>query len=160
MAEAYIALGSNVGNREENISKAFEILKEKVTFLKASSTYETKPMYVENQGLFLNCTIKVETALKPKELLNFLKIAEKRLGRKNAPRNGPRIIDLDILFYGNQIINDDKIVVPHPKMQERAFVLVPLVEVDPNLIHPIYQKTVSELLKELTYDKSGIRKIG
>ena len=160
MVEAYIALGSNVGNREENISKAFEILKGKVTFLKTSSIYETKPMYMENQGLFLNCAVKVETALKPKELLNFLKIAEKRLGRQNAPRNGPRIIDLDILFYGNQIINDDKIVIPHPKIQEREFVLVPLVEIDPNLIHPIYQKTVSELLKELTYDKLGIKKIG
>ncbi len=141
MVEAYIAIGSNVGDRESNIKKAFECLKQKMEIIKSSSLYETKPMYIENQGWFLNCVAKVETELPPRELLKFLKRTEQELGRKPVERNGPRIIDLDIIFYGKQIINEIDLQVPHPKIEERAFVLVPLVEIAPNLIHPVSQKT-------------------
>lgn len=157
MVEAYIAFGSNIGDKEGNINRAFEVLKQKIKIIKTSSLYETKPMYIENQALFLNGAAKVDTELKPKELLDFLKNTEKKLGRKETKRNGPRIIDLDILFYGDQIINKDDLLVPHPKIQERAFVLVPLAEIQPNLIHPVYKKTIAELLSELKFDKSEIK---
>ena len=157
MVEAYIAFGSNVGDREANINRTLEILKRKIKIAKTSSLYETKPMYMENQGWFLNGVAKVETELKPKKLLEFLKSTEKKMGRKETERNGPRIIDLDILFYGDQILSDGDLHVPHPKLQERAFVLVPLVEVEPNLIHPVYRKSILELLCELKYDRSEIK---
>jgi 2-amino-4-hydroxy-6-hydroxymethyldihydropteridine diphosphokinase len=159
LVEACIALGSNVGEREENLRKAIEILKGKMTVVKTSSFYETKPMYVEDQGWFLNCTAKVDTDLKPRELLEFLKKTEKELGRKVVKKNGPRIIDLDILFYGNQIINDNDLQIPHPKIAERLFVLAPLAEIEPNLSHPVYNKTISELLFLLNCDKSEIRRV-
>ena len=159
MVEAYIALGSNEGAREDNLRKAFEILKGKMTVINASSVYETKPMYVEDQGWFLNCVAKVDTSLRPRDLLDFLKEIERELGRKVVLRNGPRIIDLDILFYGNQIIINNDLEIPHPKIAERLFVLVPLAEVEPTLVHPVLNKTVTELLSKLNYDESEIRRI-
>lgn len=156
MVEAYIALGSNVGDREANIKKAFEALKERIKIVKASSLYETKPMYIEDQGGFLNCATEVETDLTPKELLKFLKSIEQKLGRKTLERNGPRIIDLDILFYGDQILKENDLQVPHPKIGERPFVLVPLAEIAPNFIHPVNKKTIADMLSKLDYDKSEI----
>ncbi|MCW4010500.1 MAG: 2-amino-4-hydroxy-6-hydroxymethyldihydropteridine diphosphokinase [Candidatus Bathyarchaeota archaeon] len=158
MVKAYIALGSNIGDREGNLRSAFENLEAKMTVLKGSSIYETKPMYLENQEWFLNCAVEVETELTPRQLLEFLKSIEKEFGRKVVERNGPRIIDLDILFYGNQIVTEDDLKIPHPRIQERAFVLVPLAEIAPQLVHPIIQKTITELLAELNYDKSEIKK--
>jgi len=156
MVEAYIALGSNLGDREANIKKAFDALKERIQIVKTSSIYETKPMYVEDQGWFLNCAAKIETNLAPEELLKFLKSIEQKLGRKTVKRNGPRTIDLDILFYGDQILKEDDLQVPHPKIGERPFVLVPLAEIAPNLIHPVNKKTIIAMLSELDYDKSEI----
>jgi 2-amino-4-hydroxy-6-hydroxymethyldihydropteridine diphosphokinase len=156
MVEAYIAVGSNVGDREANTKKAFSILEERTKIIKISSLYETKPMYLEDQGWFLNCIAKVETELSPKELLKFLKSIEQKLGRQTVKRNGPRIIDLDILFYGNQILKEDDLDVPHPRIGERTFVLVPLAEIAPNLIHPVTKKTIANMLSDLNYDKSEI----
>jgi 2-amino-4-hydroxy-6-hydroxymethyldihydropteridine diphosphokinase len=156
MVEAYIALGSNLGDREANIKKAFDALKERIQIVKTSSLYETKPMYVEDQGWFLNCTAKIETNLAPEELLKFLKSIEQKLGRKTMKRNGPRTIDLDILFYGDQILKENDLQVPHPKIGERPFVLVPLAEIAPNLIHPVNKKTIIAMLSELDYDKAEI----
>lgn len=157
MVEAYIGFGSNIGDREANINRAIGILKQKIKIIKISSLNETKPMYMENQGWFLNGAAKVDTELKPKELLDLLKNTEKNLGRKETGRNRPRIIDLDILFYGDQILNEDDLHIPHPKIQERAFVLVPLAEIEPNFVHPVYKKSVCKLLSELSYDKSEIK---
>lgn len=157
MVEAYIAFGSNIGDREVNINKALDILSQKIKIIKTSSFYETKPMYLENQEWFLNGVAIVETEFKPEELLGVLKRIEKQMGRKEVGRNGPRIIDLDILFYKQQIINKDNLHIPHPKIQERAFVLVPLAEIEPNLVHPICKKTIAQLLSELKYDKSEIK---
>ena len=157
MVEGYVALGSNIGDREANIKKALAFLTEKMKIVNTSSLYETKPMYLEEQGWFLNCVAKVESDITLRELLGFLKSVEKKLGRKTVARNGPRIIDLDILFYGNQIVNENDLQIPHPKIAERAFVLVPLAEIAPNFIHPIYKKTIAELLSELVYDKTEIR---
>ena len=159
MVEAYVALGSNVGNREENIKKAIGFFEGKICVLKASSIYETKPMYVEDQGWFLNCALKVETELPARQLLQFLKGIEKKLGREMVMRNGPRIIDLDILFYGDEVFKDEDLEIPHPRIQERAFVLVPLAEIAPKLMHPVYKKTLAELLSELEYEEFEIKKV-
>ena len=157
MVEAYIAFGSNIGDREANINRALGILKQKIKIIKISPLYQTKPMYLENQEWFLNGAAKVETELTPKGLLDFLKSTEKTMGRKDVGRNGPRIIDLDILFYSDRVLNETNLLIPHPKLQERAFVLVPLAEIEPNLIHPIYKKSIATLLSELKYDKSEIK---
>jgi len=156
MVEAYIALGSNIDDREANIKRAVELLKQKIKIIQSSRLYETKPMYKEDQGWFLNCATKVETELSSKKLLKFLKSIEQKLGRKLVERNGPRIIDLDILFYGNLIINENDFHVPHPKIGERAFVLIPLAEIAPEFLHPVFNKTISQMLSELHYDKTEI----
>jgi 2-amino-4-hydroxy-6-hydroxymethyldihydropteridine diphosphokinase len=114
---------------------------------------------LEDQDWFLNCAAKVETKLTPRQLLEFLKNVEKELGRKVVERNGPRIIDLDVLFYGTLIVDEDDLQIPHPRIQERTFVLVPLAELEPNFIHPVYGKTIAKLLSELNYDKSEIKKV-
>jgi len=157
MVEAYIALGSNVGDRESNIKRAMDLLKEKTKLISCSSLYETRPMYMEEQGWFLNAAAEIETDFTARQLLDFLKRIEKTLGRKPVERNGPRIIDLDILFYGDQILKQNGLQVPHPKMAERAFVLVPLVEIAPTHIHPVQHKTISRLLSELNYSKAEIK---
>jgi 2-amino-4-hydroxy-6-hydroxymethyldihydropteridine diphosphokinase len=158
MAEAFIAIGSNLGNRESNIRTALNLLKEKVTVLKISSTYETEPMYVEDQNWFLNSVVKIETDMPPPELLCYLKDIERRMGREKRTRYSPRIMDLDILFYGKEVIIQNDLEIPHPKIQERRFVLVPLVEIEPDHLHPILQRTASQLLSELNSDKSVIKR--
>ena len=157
MVEAFIALGSNIGDREANIKAALELLEQQVKIIKTSDLYETKPMYIEKQDWFLNGVAKIETELPPKELLALLKENEKKLGRKPVERNGPRIIDLDILFYNSQVIYEGDLQIPHPKMGERAFVLVPLSEIAGDFVHPIEGKTIRELLAGVHYDKSEIK---
>ena len=158
MVEVFIALGSNLGNREDSVKTALELLKKKVRLLKVSSTYETEPMYVEDQNWFLNCVAKVETDLPPRKLLGYLKDTERRMGRQTGVRYGPRIIDLDILFYGEEVVRQNDLEIPHPKIQERPFVLVPLAEIEPNYVHPIQQKTALKLLSELKSEKHIIKR--
>lgn len=157
MVEAFIAIGSNIGDREDNVSTALQLLKNKTRLLKVSSTYETEPMYVEDQNWFLNCVAKIETDIPPRNLLRYLKDIERKMGRKKVVRYGPRIIDLDILFYGNEIVKQKDLEIPHPKIQERPFVLIPLVEIEPDHVHPLQQKTVLKLLSELNSEKSVIK---
>ena len=123
-----------------------------------SSVYETEPMYREDQGWFLNCVVVVETDVEPIELLGWLKEAETEMGRdQQAARNAPRVIDIDILFYAEMVISGPSLQVPHPRIAERAFVLVPLDEVRPLLVHPVLKKTVTELLHELRTRKGVVK---
>ena len=145
MHKIFLALGSNVGNKKEQINSAVELLKEHVRNLKTANFYETKPMYYKDQEKFINTALMGETDLSPEKLLEFVKSIEKKLGRQERFRNGPREIDIDILFYDDLILKKDHLEIPHPLIQEREFVLNPLMDLDPNFVHPILKKTIKEL---------------
>lgn len=149
MTIAYIGIGSNLGDRFINLYTSIVLLTEKSDVEKLSSVYETEPVGFENQPFFLNCAVEISTELNPQELLNELKTIENKMGRINTFRNSPRTIDLDILFYGEQVTETDDLTIPHPRLQERAFVLVPLNEIAPNFIHPVLHKTINQLVSEL-----------
>jgi 2-amino-4-hydroxy-6-hydroxymethyldihydropteridine diphosphokinase len=148
-----------VGDREGNLRRALSALGARTRLVAASSVYETEPMYREDQERFLNCVVVVETDIEPLALLRWLKYTETRMGRDpRAARNAPRVIDMDILFYGQRVVSGPSLRVPHPGIAERAFVLVPLCEVRPNLVHPVLGKTVTELLDGLRTRKGVVRR--
>jgi len=151
----YIALGSNLGDRPANLHAALVALAPEVTVLAESRVYETPPWGYEDQPAFLNMAVRAETDLKPEALLAYLKQIEAQLGREKNIRWGPRLIDLDILFYDDLVIETPPLVVPHPRLHERGFVLVPLTDVAPEFVHPVFGKRVRELLEGI--DVSGIR---
>ncbi len=155
--EIYIGLGSNLGNRLENIRKAIELMKEQgIEIVKESSIYETEPMGYEEQGWFLNSVVKGKTELSPRRVWKRLEKIEKLMGREREIKWGPRIIDLDILFYGDKILNGKELQIPHSELHKRRFVLVPLEEIAPELVHPVLNKSIRELLGELK-DNSEVR---
>ncbi len=135
MTEAFIAIGTNLGNREENIKAALKSLSQntEITIEKVSSVRETEPVDGPPQPPYLNGVIKIKTALSPQQLLDTLQGIEKSLGRERTVRFGPRIIDLDILLYGDKIISQPDLEIPHPKMREREFVMEPLREIEPDI---------------------------
>ena len=124
-------------------------MEEKIHIKALSSIYETKPWGYQDQPDFLNQVVEGQVDLTPTKLLNFLKHLEKKMGREVNFRNGPRLIDLDILLYGDRVMRTTRLNIPHPQIVERAFVLVPLAEIAPKLMHPVLHKSVSELLAEL-----------
>jgi len=149
MHTIFLALGSNVGNKKQNIKKAVKELERHVTAIKVAKLYETQPMYYENQDLFINTVLKGQTLLSPKELLAFVKFTEEELGRQKRFPNGPREIDIDILFYNNLIYESANLIIPHPRITERAFVLQPFMDLEPDFVHPVLGKTMKELFDEL-----------
>lgn len=156
MSIVFLSLGSNMGDRQANLAKAVAILSEKMRLLRQSSLYETAAWGYTEQDDFLNQVLQVETDLKPLPLLNFLKKTEVEIGRVENFRYGPRLIDIDILFYDDLIRNTKKLQIPHPRIAERAFVLVPLNEIAPDFVHPLLGKTITEMLAEVP-DKEGVR---
>ncbi len=154
----YLSLGSNVGDRAAQIARAVEALAAAgVRIARQSSLYSTEPVDVRTQSWFLNCVLEAETDLMPRQLLHVLQEVERSLGRKKLVRRGPRAIDIDLLLYGASVVRAPELQVPHPRMAERRFVLVPLVELAPMLRHPTLRKTVAELLAE-TRDRSSVRR--
>ncbi len=147
MKRVYLSLGSNVGEREQNLEKAITLLEEAgVHLLRRSHTYETEPQDVHDQPWFLNLVLEAETELFPKQLLARAQKIERELGRKRLRPKGPRTIDIDILLFGDAVIETDALTVPHPRMCERRFVLEPLAELAPELRHPVTRQTVRDML--------------
>ena len=147
--DVYLGIGSNLGERKENINKALEYISQRMRIEKKSSIYDTEPVGNVNQARFLNMVIYVKTSIPANTLLFLLKGIESKMGRLPGPPNGPRIIDIDILLYGNQVIDTPDLKVPHPRMLERAFVIVPLAEIAPDLVHPVQKKTIQEIRETL-----------
>jgi len=155
----FLSLGSNVGDRENNLCAAIAALPELgVKIKQVSSIYETEPVDLLEQPWFLNCAVEGETTVPPVELLKRLRELEKRMGSKKPVARGPRLIDLDILVYGQQTIDSPELQVPHPRLHLRRFVLTPLAEIAPDLKHPTWGGTAAELLAT-TNDKSAVKKI-
>ncbi|WP_233186285.1 2-amino-4-hydroxy-6-hydroxymethyldihydropteridine diphosphokinase [Thermotoga sp. KOL6] len=149
-----IALGSNLGNRKANIETAIEKMKEKgLSIEKISTIVETEPYGYVNQPKFLNAVCLANTSLSPRGLLETLLSIEKEMGRKRTRKWGPRIIDLDIIFYNELVVREKDLVIPHPDAHNRFFVLEPLCEIAPNFVHPVFKKTVRELLDDLRQRK-------
>lgn len=150
MVHVYIGLGSNMGDRAGNLFSAYNhiITTKGIRPLRLSRFYETAPVGGPPQPMFLNAAIGITTSLSPHQLLERFRHIENLMGRIRLERWGPRTIDIDILLYDDKIVDDDLLKIPHPLMQERLFVLEPLVAIAPNVVHPVFKKTVFQLYKE------------
>jgi 2-amino-4-hydroxy-6-hydroxymethyldihydropteridine diphosphokinase len=162
MKLAYLGLGSNMGDREANLAQAREILaSDRLIVKRASGIYETAPRDVLDQPDFLNQVVEIETDLFPRQLLDRAKQIERKMGRVVVQLKGPRIIDIDILLYGNAVVSAPGLEIPHPAIPERRFVLEPLAELAPGLRHPVTKRTIRQMLRAVTgqavrkHDKSN-----
>jgi 2-amino-4-hydroxy-6-hydroxymethyldihydropteridine diphosphokinase len=158
MPNIYLALGTNLGDRMDNLRRAIAAQPPTVRVTALSPAYETPPWGYADQPAFLNMTLAAETDLEPLVLIDFLKKLETDLGREKTFRNGPRLIDMDILFYDDIIFEQSDLVIPHPRLHERAFVLVPLNDIAPELVHPVLKRTVHDLLQDV--DTKGVNLYG
>jgi len=147
MPKVYLGLGSNLGDREGNIAEALRRLSEGVSIERVSSLYETEPVGYEEQPWFLNAVCEGETELDAEGLLRFVKGIEREMGRKETVRWGPRVIDIDILLYDDIVLEMPELTIPHPRLHQRRFVLAPLAELAPDLVHPLLGLTMHELLE-------------
>lgn len=152
----YLALGTNLGDRLANLKQAIVALTPQLEVKSKSQVYETPPWGFENQPKFLNQVIKAKTYLDPEPLLRHLKRLEVALGRKESFLNGPRLIDIDILFYDDVVLEKPSLVIPHPRLHERGFVLLPLMDIAPDFVHPVNKKTIREMAAQCNAE--GIEK--
>jgi 2-amino-4-hydroxy-6-hydroxymethyldihydropteridine diphosphokinase len=146
----YLSLGSNVGDRVANLKSAIEELGKLGKVEAVSSRYETEPVEFTSQPWFVNCAVKLNTEKMPKQLLAALLAIEQQMGRRRTQTKGPRLIDIDILLFGNSVIDTAGLTIPHPAMHERRFVLEPLAEIAPEFRHPVYKRTIRELRDALS----------
>ena len=154
MHTIYLALGSNLGDRAANLRSAIEAFEPEIQITNCSAVYETPPWGYLDQLRFLNQVVEAETDLSPAGLLEHIKYLEHQLGRRETFQYGPRVIDLDIIFYDNEVIESPPLIIPHPRMAERGFVLLPLADIAPHFEHPILEDSGAELLSKI--DQEGI----
>lgn len=155
----FLSLGSNLGDRRKNLNCAAALLRlEGIHIIKTSSVYETEPVGISSETWFYNQVIEVESILTPPDLLSRAKHIEEQLGRIPSGNNDSRVIDIDILLADNKTVNTDNLEIPHPRMSQRNFVLVPLAEVAPEFIHPVFYKKIKDLLQESS-DQARVKKL-
>jgi 2-amino-4-hydroxy-6-hydroxymethyldihydropteridine diphosphokinase len=152
----YLSLGSNLGNRQDNLDRALKLLSERMRLGKVSSIYDTEAVGPITQPRFLNLACEAFTHLTPEGLLALAKGIEQKMGRYSKSGE-PRVIDIDIILYGDHVVDTKGLVIPHPHMQERSFVLIPLSEIAPDVVHPVLKKTMKELNKAIK-EKQGVFK--
>lgn len=156
---AYLSLGSNLDDRHANLQAALERLGELGTVLAVSSFYETEPVDAPQQPWFLNCAVALETELMPRQLLGRLLGIEQALGRRRLQPKGPRSLDIDILLFGNSVVDAAELTIPHPALHQRRFALEPLAEIAPDARHPVFKRTVRELRDALPAGPPSVKKI-
>jgi 2-amino-4-hydroxy-6-hydroxymethyldihydropteridine diphosphokinase len=153
MSTVFLGLGSNIGDKEKNIDKAIAFISEEYAVKKTSHLYLTEPVGNIKQHWFLNCVVEIQTEVDPKKLLFAIKSIERKLGRTKIVKNGPRTIDIDILFYGDHVLTTKSLVLPHPSIQERLFVLQPMMDINPDLIHPVLKRSIHDLYHDRLWTK-------
>ena len=153
----YLSLGTNIGNRADNLKQAISSLPPQMTVKAKSKAYETPPWGYTEQDNFLNQVVMVTTYLEPDPLLKHIKRLEVALGRKATFRHGPRLIDIDILFYDDLILDTPPLIIPHPHLHERGFVLLPMMDIAPDFVHPVLKKKIRELIGSC--DMNGIKQL-
>ena len=148
MPIVYLSLGSNIGDKTIQITQALDRIAKVCDIKRVSPFYLTEPVEFKDQDWFLNCVAEVETEKDPKKLLSSLQSIEKKMGKTKTKANGPRTIDIDILFYDDQVVNLKNLVIPHPRLHTRLFVLQPMIDLNPSFLHPVLKKTIQELYAE------------
>ncbi len=161
MQDIFVALGSNLGNRQKTLARALEAMDshEAIIVVRASSLYETAPVGGPPQDFFLNAVVELDSTLTPTELMTALQEIERTFDRKRGVRWGPRTLDLDIILCGTSVVENPSLEIPHPRMAERSFVLAPLAEIAGEFIHPVQHKTIAELLYELPSVEGDVRRL-
>jgi 2-amino-4-hydroxy-6-hydroxymethyldihydropteridine diphosphokinase len=154
----YLSLGSNVGERQANLQQAIEHLGKIGKVVKQSALYETEPMEMADQPWFLNSAVELETELMPRQFISAVLDIERSMGRKRSKKKGPRTIDIDVLLFGKSIIEMKGLTVPHPAMHQRRFVLEPMVEIAPDVRHPVFKRSMRELRDALPAGSAQVKK--
>ena len=157
--DVYLGLGANLGDRQANLAQAVELLGQRLDIEKVSSIYETEPVGYEEQPPFLNAVCLTRTDIGPLQLLSLVKGIEASMGRVPGFTDGPRLIDIDIILYGDMVMMDPELTIPHPRMAQRAFVLIPLAEIAPGLVHPFSGESVEEMVANVD-GIDGVKKAG
>ena len=161
MVAVYLGLGSNLGDREDNLRRAVSLLSRRASLIALSSVYEAEPWGYASQPAFFNMACLLETSLSPQDLLELAQSVERDLGRVPSLRYGPRVIDVDILLYGDEVIEAPLLQVPHPRLWQRAFALTPLAEIAPGLAHPVLGASIADLLEGVAVsDREGVVMLG